>query len=265
MTPEELSVIESANKFGFELIDVTPRIDNKELHISLLNDIVLEDVDGIIMYRRAGDEFYMKDFYDRFFELNIPVVSMTLGDNHSAVKSIATTDNYLSGLVVGKYILENMNKEKVVLIVCGENGSVSGDQRRNSVVEVLEENGVNVIVRHANWDVELAYRYATEELESGVDIGAIYGCWDPAIDIISEVVEEKGILGDILLVGFDGLPNTLNLIREGKVDATLVQIEDDIIDNTLKILLTVIEGKTVDEKYAFVGSMATQENIDDYL
>lgn len=79
------------------------------------------------------------------------------------------------------------------------------------------------------------------------------------------VVKDKGMLDDIVIVGFDGNPANLKAIAAGEIEATVKQDNDLMGYKSVEILLDIINGKSVEDFYPIDGFILDASNVADYL
>jgi ribose transport system substrate-binding protein len=254
---------EKANELGVTFLDLTPPQLDAQAQKDACDNALQQKVDGIII--GAADSRAFGDSLDKAKEMGIPVVAVDTGIDHPWIASLVQTDNLASAKIAGKYILELMQKPGKVLIVGGILGHQTGDARKNGVTEVLQEAGVEVIFRAADWSPEKAYEVTQNELNAHPDITAIFGAWDPGALAAKSVVAERGLLGKILIVGFDGDPAALKAIKAGEMSGTIKQDNVKMGKDSIQLLVDVIQGKEVPKYIPIMGFIIDKNNVDQFL
>ncbi len=253
---------DQANEMGINFIDLTPPEPSPSEQKKAVDNAILQKVDGIII--GAADNRAFGDSLDKAKAAGIPVIAVDTGIDHEQVLSLIQTDNLGSARVAGQYIVDNMKPGKV-LILGGTIGHQTGNARRDGVLEVAEANGYEVIFRACDWDETKAFETTQNELAANPDITAIFAAWDPGAMSAKAVVKDKGLLDDIIIVGFDGNPANLKAIAAGEIEATIKQDNDKMGRDAVKILNDIIMGKTVDKYYPIDGFIIDKANVADYL
>ncbi|MCD6156711.1 MAG: sugar ABC transporter substrate-binding protein [Candidatus Atribacteria bacterium] len=252
-----------AEELGVECVDLTPPQLDAQAQKDAFDNALQQRVDGIII--GAADNRAFDDSLDRAQAMGIPVIAVDTGIDHPWIASLVQTDNLASARIAGKYILEHMKKPGKVLIVGGTLGHQTGDARRQGVEEVLKEAGIEVIFRAADWIPEKAYEITQNELNAHPDITAIFGAWDPGALAAEAAVAEKGLLGKILIVGFDGDPAALEAIKNGEIAATIKQDNVKMGRDGVQLLVDVINGKEVPKYIPIMGILIDASNVDQFL
>ena len=69
----------------------------------------------------------------------------------------------------------------------------------------------------------------------------------------------------IFIIGFDGSPDALKSIKEGKLDASLAQKPIDMGYKGVEAIKTLLEGGTVENRIFTPTEMVDSSNVDQYL
>jgi len=252
-----------ANELGVEFIDLTPPSMDAQAQKNSFDNAIQMGVNGIII--GAADSRAFDDSLDKASEVGIPAVAVDTGIDHPHIASLVQTDNLSSAKIAGQYILDHMTRPGKVLIVGGVLGHQTGDARKNGVTEVLEAAGVEVIFRAADWLPEKAYEIAQNELAANPDVTAVFAAWDPGAMSVKSVVAERGLTGKIIIVGFDGDPANLKAIKEGEILATIKQDNVKMGQDSVSLLVDIINGKEVPKYIPIDGFIIDQSNVDEFL
>ncbi|HQK82798.1 MAG TPA: sugar ABC transporter substrate-binding protein [Atribacter sp.] len=252
-----------ANELGVEFIDLTPPSMDAQAQKNSFDNAIQMGVSGIII--GAADSRAFDDSLDKASEVGIPVVAVDTGIDHPHIASLVQTDNLSSAKIAGQYILDHMTRPGKVLIVGGVLGHQTGDARKNGVTEVLEAAGVEVIFRAADWLPEKAYEIAQNELAANPEVTAVFSAWDPGAMSVKSVVTERGQMGKIIIVGFDGDPANLKAIKEGEILATIKQDNVKMGQDSVSLLVDIINGKEVPKYIPIDGFIIDQSNVDEFL
>ena len=107
---------------------------------------------------------------------------------------------------------------------------------------------------------------ATEDiLTSDPDVTAIYAaCGPPAVGAATSIANAGIAPEDIILVGFDALPDEVALIVSGSEDASVAQFPAKIGELGIDTLLKVVKGETVEPFVDTGTAMVTADNASEY-
>ena len=252
-----------ATAMKVKFIDLTPPEPSPEEQKKAFDNAVLQKVSGIII--GASDNRAFGESLKKAKAAKIPVVAVDTGIDDPIVASLVQTDNLKSARIAGKYIVDRMTKPGKILILGGTLGHQTGDARRDGVAQVAMDAGVTVIYRACDWDETKAYETCQNELAANPDITAIFGAWDPAAMAARAVVKEKGLLGTIVICGFDGNPANLKAIKAGEINATVKQDNDKMGKDAVDLIIKINKGEKVEKFYPIDGFIIDASNVDKYL
>ena len=107
---------------------------------------------------------------------------------------------------------------------------------------------------------------ATEDILTGdPDVTAIYAaCGPPAVGAATSIANAGIAPEDIILVGFDALPDEVALIVAGSEDASVAQFPAKIGELGIDTLLKAVQGETVEPFVDTGTAMVTAENASEF-
>jgi ribose transport system substrate-binding protein len=96
------------------------------------------------------------------------------------------------------------------------------------------------------------------------DIDAFFGSEGFGAPALCKVVKEAGRAGEIHIVGFDDLPESIDCIKDGTVDGVIVQKQYVMGYKALEDLLRLNQGETVPAVTDTGVVAVTQANVETY-
>src|SRR5512136_2587449 len=201
----------------------------------------------------------------------IPVViidSLLAGDPSNYVSFLAT-DNKAAGEACAKAMLDLLAKEgktegkiQVMSYVAGvgsEIGRVGGFNdyiKANSKFTLLE-------TQYSNADMPTALNQTTNVLAANPDLVGIFGANEPTAIGMGRAIEQAGLAGKIVAIGFDGNSVLAGFIKDGTLQAIAVQSSFNMGYMGVKYAYDVAFGKKTIPAYIDTGFiMVTKGNID---
>lgn len=185
-----------------------------------------------------------------------------------------------------KLLKEKYGEEKgVILEVMGDTGdnySVTIHQGFQSIISKYPN--IKLITKDTpGWETTATVNIVTDQLATRKDIDVIFIHWDGRVPWIYPVLEKAGYKkGDIKIVGTDGTPEALDMIREGWLQSTVnysVPAEtrgnwvflDEVLAgesiNPGKYNILGVDCELVNEKWGptlyIPGLITTKDNVDD--
>ena len=222
---------------GLDIIDLTPPFMPFDKEQTQLMEYALkEKVSALILGLSSPiNQTKLIAILDKFKEANIPVILIDTNFKHPAVTAFITSDNLFGARLAGKYITGKMKEEKnpKVLILGGEKTHPNSQLRIEGVAEACEKEKINYRVTYADWANDKAFNLSKQFLTKDTDYTAVFSCWDPGIIISEAYWRTINSKQKIIFIGFDGLPQTIELIRLGRIDATIAQNSEKMAEQTI--------------------------------
>ncbi|WP_338788114.1 sugar-binding protein [Metabacillus sp. FJAT-53654] len=201
-----------------------PKQANNDEHLKTIDMAIAGLVDGVITQGLGGEAEFEK-LVTKAKEKLIPVVTIDTDAPNSDRAVYVGTDNYYSGFLAGKAIINDTTGPQQVAIITGRLDASHQKLRVQGFKDaVATEKRIKVItVEESNITEIGAVEAAHKILKAHPAITAFYGT--SALDGIgiAQVVKSVKAENDLYIIGFDILPETLEYIEEGTIEATVVQ------------------------------------------
>lgn len=244
---------QGASKFAAEhniyLEYVAPqKADNDQL-LKLLDRMISARVDGIITQGVEGRRFV--DLALKGLDRRIPIITIDTDVKSSARKAYVGTDNFQAGQLAGKAIIENTTGEQYVGIVTGRFEAINQQERiagfeaavesidRIHIVEVQESNITQIGAAQATYSLLKEY----PEINALIGTSALDGIG--IVEGLHEIVPNK----NVYITAFDILPETLKLIEEGKIDATIAQYPEEMGYKAMEVMVELQNHDLLDNQF----------------
>ena len=184
-----------------------------------------------------------------------------------------TLDDRGSGYAISKAMFEQFDTpgEGKVLAIQGMLANSAAINRFKGLEDALAEYpGVELLDDQAgDWDPQKAYTIAETWLSKYDDIAGIWVANDSMALAVVELLEAKGLIGDVKVVGVDGIPDAVTAIQEGKMTATVYSDPYKQGGGSLAYLYQIWMGNIAvssltDEQRCFLteGVLVTADTVD---
>ncbi len=191
--------------------------------VDIFEQVVKENPAGILVC--PIDPEAMVEPINDAIEKGIPVVCIDTDAPKSNRLTYLGTDNYHSGYVAAQIIAESIGEKGDVGILTIP-GIYSLDERKRGFTECMAEYypDIHVVaVMNDEADPGIAANVANQMLKDNPQIVGIFGT-DAASGVGAAIaLSESNKFGEVKVVAFDKDSAVLDLVQEGKVEATLVQ------------------------------------------
>lgn len=204
-------------------------------------------------------------------DAGIPVIiidSKLEGDPSQYVSFLAT-DNKAAGEAAAKQMIDLLAKAgktegkiQVMSYVAGvgsEVGRVGGFNdyiKANSKFTLLE-------TQYSNSDMPTALNQTTNVLQANPDLVGIFGANEPTAIGMARAISEAGLSGKIVAIGFDGNSALAGFVKDGTLNAIIVQSSYNMGYLGVKTAYDVAFGGKTVEPYVDTGFLVvTPDNLD---
>jgi ribose transport system substrate-binding protein len=246
------------------------REDERESQISEVERFVTSGVSGMVL--APLDEVALAQPVADAKRNNIPVVVIDSGLKGSDYVSFVATDNRLAGRLAGEQLATLLHdKGRVVLLRYAE-GSDSTLQREAGFLEAIQSRpGLQIVSanQYGGADVEGAYK-KSEALLSGLkradgtlDVDGIFTPNESTTLAMMRVLVDNGWSGKVKFIGFDASESLLKGLRDGHLDAVVVQDPVKMGYLGVKTLVAHIHGEKVESRIDTGVRLVSREHMDD--
>ena len=253
--------INAAQEHNIYLDFIAPEKADNDEALTLLDRMISAKVDGIITHGIDDQQFV--DLVHKGVERGIPIITVDTDVESSERKAYVGSDNYKAGQLLGQAIIENTKGKQYIGIVTGRKDSISQKERIAGLEQMIDSNPEIeiVMVEESNITKIGAARAAYTLLKEHPEITVLAGT--SALDGIGIVEGLKDIAPnkDILIVAFDTLPETLQLIQDGKIDATIAQYPKKMGYEAVDIMIDLQSNDLLDNKRYIDTTIIRQEEL----
>src|SRR5690625_368143 len=198
--------------------------DDPNKQSELIDSAISNDAAAIILDNAGAD--VTVGAVEKAKDAGIPVflIDREINESDIAVSQIVADNSQGAGLVAEAFV-EELEGEGKYFELFGIETDTNADVRSDAFHSVIDqyEDMEQVGVETANWDQQEAFEKVQTILQNHDDIdGIIAGNDTMAVGAVA-AVEEAGLLDDIVIAGFDGAPDAVEAIKEGKMLATAMQ------------------------------------------
>ena len=228
-----------------------------------VNDFIVKKVGAIILSpvdsRSIGTAIMEAN------KAGIPVFTADIAslDPNAKVVSHIATDNYGGGKMAAQAMVQALKgKGTVAIITYPEVESVI--QREKGFREVIAQNpGIKIVAElPGRGERDTSFRAAQDILEKHPTINGIFAINDPSALGAVAAIEKAGKTGKISVIGFDGMPEAKQAIKDGKIYADIVQYPEKIGTMTMQTVAKYMAGGKVEAQSLIPPGTYTKADAD---
>ena len=199
----------------------------------------------------------------------VPVFCMDREVNSpEAATSQILSDSYSGCVTLGKYIVQQMNKQGKYVELLGLVGDINTWARSRGFHSVVDNYpGLKMVAQQsAGFDRNKAMEVLESILQAHPDINAVF-CGNDAMAMGAyQALVAAGLADKVKVFGFDGAREVVASIREGKIVATGMQYPKVMAQTAATYADQYFKGKRdFPKKMPVAVEMVNQENVNDYL
>ncbi|HZL05487.1 MAG TPA: ABC transporter substrate-binding protein [Coriobacteriia bacterium] len=196
----------------------------------------------------------------------IPIVAFDSGVDSDIPITTASTDNKAAAAEAATHMADLAGHKGDVAIICHDQTSITGIDRRDGFVAYIEDNEPDmkvVDIQYGGGDQLKSTDITKAILQSNPDLVGIYGCNEGSAIGIVNGVNELNAAGKVIVVGFDSGKAQMDAIRSGLMAGAITQNPVGIGYETVKAAVMAINGETVPETIDTGFYWYDATNIDD--
>jgi len=211
--------------------------------VNQLEDLITKKVDAIILNPMDGKA--VVPVLKKIKAAGIPVIvvdSAVEPGNEDLYITYVGTDNFNAGVEAGKRMVKELNNKGNILVVRGANGSVAGDNRVDGFKKGVSGSNLKIVGEQpGDWTNSVAMQVTENMLQANKSVQGIFSASDVMLDGILQALSDAKKTG-VVIISVDGSRKALDLIKAGKVTATLAQFPAKMGKIAVDTLLSVISG-----------------------
>lgn len=250
---------------GAELLWVGPQPEgDRNAQIAVVENMITRGVDGIVLM--PVDKSALRGVCAEASSAGIPVVVADSGLDWEGLVSYVATDNRRGGELAGETLAQLLGGKGQVMMLRYVEGSESTHQR--------EEGFLAAIAKHPGIQVLSSNQYAGNTKEGAQEISenlltahsAVEGIFCPnesAAHGMLRALEAAGRAGKVRFVGFDASASLLEGLRQGHMDALVLQDPVRMGALAVETLVRHLEGAKVEPRVDTGVHVATRANMDE--
>lgn len=230
--------------------------------INIVQDMITRGVDAIVM--AACDENALAAVIAQADKAGIPVVMVDSGVKSDIPKSLVATDN-LEGAKMAARVLAELTDEKGELgLLPFISGAATSEIRERGFKEgVAEYPDMKIVTTHyTQSDVSTGMNVTSDMLTAHPNLGGIFATNEPGAIGAAQALRAAGKAGTVKLVGFDATEEEVNALKEGVIQALIVQDPFKMGYEGVQAAIATLKGESVPPLIDTGVTIVTLENLE---
>jgi ribose transport system substrate-binding protein len=214
----------TGDKMGVEVIVLSSQgFSALEEQIHQVEDLIQKKVDVIGI--QCVDSKGVIPVIQEANKKNIPVIAFDTGADGGKLATFVATDNLKAGRLAGEWMVEQLQGQGKIAMIEGTPGSQQGRDRRNGFHEVIgKQKGIKMVKSiPANFERAKGMEVMEDILTSTPDLNGVFCANDEMALGAVEALKQRKLLGKVVLLGMNGVPEALKSTYKGEMQGTVVQ------------------------------------------
>lgn len=253
-----------AKELGIEIV-VTDAQNSPAQQVTDVENLLQQKLDLIIIDPADSDSIAVA--VEKANEAGIPVITIDRKSNGGKVETHIGFDAIKSGSMAAEYLAEVLGgKGKIVEIqgILGTN--VAQDRSKGFNDTIAKYPDMEIIAQQsADFDRGKAMSVMEDILQANPKIDGIYAANDEMLLGALAAIEAAGRLDEIVIIGCDGLDDTLAAIKDGRVEATIGEFAYKLGQEGVNAAKKILDGEKVEPNVILESVLITNENVDDFI
>lgn len=197
----------------------------------------------------------------------IPIINVN-SETSSVPTAFVGSDDEESARIAMKYISEKLGGKGNILMMHGFMGQAAQIKRDKGAKEILKATpGLKLLAEQSGeWDRAKAMSLTENWIQSyGSKVNAIFAQNDEMGMGVVKALEAAGLKNKILVVSVDAIPDALQAVKKGTLDATVFQDAKQQGGEAVVTAVKAAKGEKFDAKVIIPFKLVTKDNVMEFL
>ncbi|HOQ32362.1 MAG TPA: ABC transporter substrate-binding protein [Candidatus Hydrogenedens sp.] len=234
-----------------------------EQQINIVQDMINRGVSAIVL--AASDANALIGIVETAVNKGIPVITIDSGVNSDKPMSFVATDNVAGAKIAAQTLAKLIGEEGEVGLIPFVAGAATSEMRERGFKEGISAypNIKLVSTLYSDSNVAKAMDVTNDMLTSFPNIKGIFAANESSAVGCAQAIRSKGKAGQIKIVAFDAAEEEIQALKEGVIQALIVQNPFKMGYLGVKSAYDAIQGKPVEKRIDTGVTIVTPENMND--
>jgi len=253
-----------ANGVTINVTDYDSR-NSAETQLQNAQDVVTAGVNVIII--SPTDSSTCPAVLEIASEANVPVIIADIGTDSGDYASFVISTNEQGAYEAGQVLVNELKAKGFegsdVLMIAISQARQNGKNRTKGVTTAVEEGGSKIVqmLQSEDYTRAEAQSQALDLMTANPDAHGFFTQHDEATLGTWAAIEDSENTENVVLVGFDGSPESVELIRQGKLRGASMQQPVLMGRNSMDVAWRVLQGEEVEKETSVPTILVTPDNL----
>ncbi|HEV2474373.1 MAG TPA: ABC transporter substrate-binding protein, partial [Chthonomonadales bacterium] len=232
--------------------------------INILQSQVTSGVQGVVL--AATDSHALIRPVQDAIAKGVKVVTVDSGLAEPISLCYIATDNVEGGRLAADALAKAIGGKGKVGVLAYLKGAASNDQREQGFNEEIRKYpGIRVVsTLYTDSEAAKAGDQTTNMLTANPDIAGIFAANEPNGVGAAGYLRQARLAGKVKMVAFDSSPDEINALKDGTIQALIVQNPYEMGFQGVNTVLKAIRGEPITQKFIDSGvTVVTMQNLND--
>ncbi|MCE7071775.1 sugar ABC transporter substrate-binding protein [Dyadobacter sp. CY327] len=253
-----------AKALGVELITVDAERSALK-QVEQVESFIAQGVDAIIM--NPCEVEASSPAVKLAMDANIPIINVN-SETSAKPTAFVGSDDTESARIAMKYLAEKLGGKGNVLIMHGFMGQAAQLKRDNGAKEILKANpGMKLLAEQTGeWDRAKAMSLMENWIQSyGSKINAVFAHNDEMGMGAVKALEAAGLKDKVIVVSVDAIPDALQSVKKGALNATIFQNAQQQGSKAIEIAVKAAKKEQFEREVLIPFQLVNKKNVEQYL
>ena len=257
--------VKAGRDHGIEIVWKGPAVeDDRAEQIKVVEQFATRGVDGLVI--APLDDTALVRPLQEAQDLGIHVAIIDSGVEWDGGVTFAATDNVQGGVLAAREMGRRLGGDGTVVVLRYVEGSASTTNREEGFIETIrtEFPGIEIVSDnlYGGATLEGCVKAAENLLDRHRAFDGAFAPCEPVTVAFMRTLGDAGRKSSTTLVGFDASESLVTGLRDGRVDALIVQDPFAMGERGVAAIAAVLAGEAVDERIDTGCGIITTENMD---
>ena len=253
-----------AEMSGVELITVDAERSALK-QVEQVESFIAQNVDAIIM--NPCEVEASSPAVTKALAAKIPIINVN-SETSAKPSAFVGSDDVESARIAMKFIAEKLNGKGNVLMIHGYMGQAAQIKREQGAREILSQYPGLKLLAHqtGEWDRAKAMSLMENWIQSyGSQINAVFAQNDEMGLGAVKALTDAGLKNKVIVVSIDAIPDGLQAVKKGTLDATVFQNAEQQGANAIETAIKAAKGQPYEKQTLIPFQLVTKANLSQFL
>ncbi|GAB3998922.1 sugar ABC transporter substrate-binding protein [Spirosoma daeguense] len=249
---------------GVELITVDAERSALK-QVEQVESFIAQGVDAIIM--NPCEVEASSPAVTKALAANIPIINVN-SETSAKPSAFVGSDDVESARIAMKFIADKLGGKGNIVMMHGYMGQAAQIKREQGAREVLKQYPNLKLLAHqtGEWDRAKAMSLMENWIQSfGPQINAVFAQNDEMGLGAVKALTDAGLKGKVLVVSIDAIPDALQAVKKGTLDATVFQNAEQQGAKAIETAIKMAKKQPFEKETLIPFQLVTKQNLGEFL